>query len=125
MRNLKFTVTAAQLNALTPVVVDVVLSETTYTPTGASTVANYYPLQLYIPNNSGTDIEFNTFESLEEYNEYVADPTNFQFLPVLNGNALSNSDVPQLYRVLVQGVTATAVQDLTIYCINYQDIRGN
>lgn len=125
MRNLKFTVTAAQLNALTPVVVDTVLSETTYTPTGDSTTAHFYPLQLYIPNNSGTDILFNTFESLEEYNAYVADPTNYQLLPVLNGNALSNSDVPQLYRLIIQGATATATQDLIIYCINYQDIRGN
>ena len=124
MKNLIFTVTSTELNSLIDVEKDVTLSITTYLPTGGSSVTNWFPLELYIPNTTGTDVTFNIFEDVDEYNEYVADPTNFQFLPIKNGNSLSNPDVTKFYKIIVRGVTATAVQDLLIYCINYQDIKG-
>lgn len=124
MKNLLFTVTDTQLNTTTDVEVDVTMKITKYLPTGGSTSSYLYPIQLYIPNTTGTNVLFNIFEDEEEYNEYVADPTNFVFLPILDGNALSNSDVTKFYKIIVRGESATAASNLLIYCINYQDIKG-
>lgn len=124
MKNLLFTVTDTQLNTTTDVEVDVTMTITKYLPTGGSTSSYLYPVQLYIPNTTGTNVLFNIFEDEEEYNEYVADPTNFVFLPILDGNALSNSDVTKFYKIIVRGESATAASNLLIYCINYQDIKG-
>jgi hypothetical protein len=124
MKNLKFTVTSVQLNTTSDVEVDVTMTITKYLPTGGSTNSYLYPIQLYIPNTTGTNVLFNIFEDEDEYNEYVSDPTNFVFLPILDGNALSNSDVTKFYKIIVRGETATASADLEIFCINYQDIKG-
>lgn len=124
MKNLDFTVTSVQLNTTTDVEVDVAMTITKYLPTGGSTNSVLYPTQLYIPNTSGANVLFNIFEDVNEYNEYVADSTNFIFLPILDGNALSNSDVTKFYKIIVRGESATATADLKIYCINYQDIKG-
>lgn len=124
MKNFLFTVTDTQLNTTTDVEVDVTMKITKYLPTGGSTSSYLYPIQLYIPNTTGTNVLFNIFEDEEEYNEYVADPTNFVFLPILDGNALSNSDVTKFYKIIVRGESATAASNLLIYCINYQDIKG-
>jgi hypothetical protein len=124
VKNLIFTVTSTELNSLVNVEKDVTLSISVNLPTGGTSVTNWFPLELYIPNTTGTDILFNIFEDAEEYAEFVASPTNFQFLPVKNGNSLSNPDVTKFYKIIIRGVTATAVQDLLIYCINYQDIKG-
>lgn len=124
MKNKVFTVTASELNTGNEILVNPIpIGYNVETFAQDFNKINYfYPKQITIINNTKADLGINIFSSTNEYNDYLKDNTDYDFILLNNGSVLNNSNALKSQSILVKKLNGFAESDLVIQCINYQDI---
>jgi len=122
MRNRTFTITVDQLNNSGTIKID--SSMTLYQTTIAKGLVSgvIFPKELQSINATGCDLEYNFFANENEYSEYTADDTNYDFIYLPNNSTLEDNNVLnrcKYFLVKKENDTDTATSDLRIDFINY------
>jgi len=123
MKNRNFTVTSANIETGNPQLIDSIPISETISPVNNNDnnpIYYYYPKQLLIKNVTGAEIGFNIFESLAEYNEYLASATNYQLIRIPNNITYEFKDLPKTEKIVIQKISGTASANLIVQCINYR-----
>ncbi len=83
------------------------------------------PQVFYFKNTSNITVEFN-FLTRQELKEFQTSQTNFAGVRILNNDYFIQEDIlgkgvldPSPSFVIIKGVSGTANNNLTIYCLNY------
>lgn len=123
MKNKRITVTAANINLTTDVIFDV--SKTGSETDATKTIVNTFPIfpkQISFVNTSKENVEINTFMSEEEYQDYVSDPTDYDFIYVPQGMAFSSLgfSLQRVYKFVIRGMGTAAKDNIIIDFINYR-----
>lgn len=122
MRNKIIPVTVAELNAHTNKVVTAYMDIASVGSGGVTETIKYYPKKVQFINATGNAVKVNIFSSEEEYQLFVADPTNYALFTIANNTTqiwTSSTILPPAFKIVVLG-TATASADFTIEAICYQ-----
>jgi len=124
MKNKVFTVTASELNTGNEILINPIpIGYDIETFAQDFNKINYfYPKQISIINNTKADLGINIFSSTSEYNDYLKDNTDYDFILLNDGSVLNNSNALKSQSILVKKLNGFAEANLIIQCINYQDI---
>lgn len=109
MRNINYTITAANLNTGTEQETDIEITEN-----GNLMRAD----QILINNVTGASLGYIILENDAEKTNRVANPTHYDFVPLETGKNYFNLDTPKY--IIIKKLSGTASADLEMYCINYQ-----
>lgn len=126
MYNKRMTVTVEQLNSGSPVELDLKITNPKnvaipFRRRFINRIRNidHYPQEIQVVNESGVGIEYNLFRNKAEYDEYVADPTDFAFVRVPDGAVANNDNINKPYKCIIKVYEGTAIVDLIVEFINY------
>lgn len=126
MRNKRFTVDAATVNASVgggnDIVLDVKQTITITSVTGQTDVRPFYPLEVQLINDCGAAIEF-LILTPDEWVEYQIDPSvMFDFVRLPKNATLTDDYAPmnRCLKFIVRATEATATQNLIVEFINYK-----
>jgi hypothetical protein len=122
MINKRFTISVAEINAMTDKVFNIELTKTNTSVTGNSDTRYLYPLEIQIINTSGAGVEWLLISNEEEYTEYTANPGDFVFVRLPNNFTLQDNfnSLGRCYKFIIKGYEATAAEDLICEFINYK-----
>src|SRR5690606_2197812 len=103
MKNKRFTVTTAQLNALTEVAIDTYLDLQVASPAGGTETRRHYPNKVQYINTTGVNVQTNIFSSEAEYSGYTVSAVNFDKFTILNNTSVTltpQSLLPTAYKIV-------------------------
>lgn len=122
MINKRFEVTIAQLNANTPVELDIELIKTIPAIVNDPDTRYLYPQQIQIINDTECGVEWLSLNSEEEYAEYTITPADFTFVRLPAGFTLEDdfTSFGRCYKLIIKGYQNTAVSNLIVEMINYR-----
>lgn len=123
MKNKRFTVTTAQLNAHTEVALDTYLDLQVASPAGGTETRRHYPNKVQYINTTGVNVQTNIFSSEAEYSGYTVSAVNFDKFTILNNTSVTltpQSLLPTAYKIVAINPSGSATSDLIIECIGYQ-----
>ena len=121
MKNQEFEISIAQLNAatMTPFEVPLSLDITRTNNNGVTWVEYWYPKQIWIRNNTGVNLKWNTL-STHEYEDYAANPGYYDLIPVDNFAEAENKPSGHIEKLLILNDSGLpAIDPLYVYGINY------
>lgn len=122
MKNKKFTITSAQINARTDVVIDCVMSIiNSGIVSNSGVVSKLYPTDVQIINGSAADVEWNTLNNPEEIADYAVNPNNYAFIKLPKTASLTQLEnkKAKIHKFIIKGRETSANADLDIIFINY------
>lgn len=128
MKNKRQIITTAQLNLAIDHATTIELNtRVSYTPKDGDP-QSLYPREIQVFNNSGTEIEYLFLNGDEEYQEYLLNQTNFDFVRLPDGAYLQDDgrhlakSTKFLVRKNTFGVQGTADANLCVEFINYGSV---
>lgn len=111
------TVTIAELNAGEEKK-EVMIAATESGGTGKDRNVEYYPQELQIYNNSGTDVEYIILDSPDDEILFDNSDTKFAYILIPNGKDISRK-ISKCYKIVIKKVSGgTATADLRMDFIN-------
>ena len=127
MKNKRFTVSKAELDAHTIKTITTYVDINDLSPSGATEARRYYPRKVSFLNTSGVDVQANIFSSDEEIVLYTADATNYDFFTIPSATQLvltATVILPTAHKIMIIAPSGTAsVAGMTVECIGYQPYR--
>lgn len=123
MKSKVFTIPASGINSAIQQV-DVSLFVGSYVIDGEVKTENstYYPIQIFIKNNSGVKIGFLTFSSEKEETIYNQNPDWFQWIPIEDKSFANNLNVGRVKKVHINKLsTSTANGEVELVCMEYKN----
>lgn len=121
MYNRRYTVTAADLNAADPVIIDSIeMDHDILDPRGRPLKERWLPTEFQIINDTGGEVEVNFFRDNVEYKHYISAPNDHALMRLPNGFYMEDDNTrPGLMtRVVIKG-NSGHTKDLQIELLNY------
>jgi len=120
MKNKTITITADQINTDVPIMVDASMSLYQTTINDGTVSGVIYPKEIQVINSTGCDLEYNFMANDNEYNDYLDDGTNYDFIHLPNETTLEDNNVMNRCKYfIVKKESGLATSDLRIDFINY------
>lgn len=122
MKNKRYTITATDINTGSIQTLTIPMTVVRTSSNGEVQTIVLKPLDVQSYNYSGADLEFNFFANDDEWNEYQADATNFDFITFGNETMLTADarNFLSCYKFCIKKKSGTATADLEIEFINYR-----
>lgn len=122
MKNKTFTITTDQLNNSGTIIINtsMILYQTTINQGYVSGVI--FPNEMQTINSTGIDLEYNFMANDDEYNDYLDDSTNYDFIYFPNNSTLEDNNVMnrcKYFLIKKQNELDEAESNLRIDFINY------
>ena len=123
MINKRFDITASDLNVGDPIILDVEIIKTIPAINGTDDTRYLYPQQIQIINDCNAGVEWLSLRDIEEYDEYILNPSLFTFVRLPSGYSLQDdfTSFGRCYKFIVKAYQLTTVSNLTLEFINYRN----
>lgn len=122
MINNRFTLTSTQINTTLDIVLSTEIIKNNSSVIGNTDTRYLYPLEIQIINDCGAGVEWLLLSNLDEYNNYIANPTSFVFVRLPYGHILQENfnSLGRCYKFVIRGYETTATDNLICEFINYK-----